>query len=178
MAKPTLDNIRSVGSFSQLFRWDFSFDSIPSGLGGSFGGFTSEDLNLRCVTSELPKLTGTSSEINLRGLKKKQPGIYAPPGPITIQFMETVDGAVSQAIKAWRDLCWNMQTGASVNTSELEATIRLTLLDQQDAGFMEYVLYGCYLEDYEAGGTLDGTTADPLRPSMVISYDYFEDTAL
>jgi len=136
------------------------------------------DFNLRCFSSEVPKLVPVGSQdIWIRGHHIKQPGIYDSSHVITLVFLETVDSKVATMMKAWRDSCWNSQTGTQLEKIAVEATLRLTRLNRFDEEIWEYVLHGCFYEDGDpTGGTpLDGSTSDIIRPSMTLSYDWFED---
>lgn len=173
MPRVNMEQVRAIGNVASLYRWDLVFAQLPSA--GNVNAIASDDLNVRCESSEMPKMTGTSVEVNIRGHKVKQPGIYAYSNVITLTFVETVNNTISQFIKAWRDICWEFKTGAQYSKNEVESTIILTRLDSRDNPIWFYKLIGAYLEDYEAGGTLDGVTVDGLKPSIVLSYDLFED---
>jgi len=51
-------------------------------------------------------------------------------------------------------------------------------LDNQKTPIWQYILYGCFLDSYDPGGMLDAANSDAVRPSMTLSYDFFEDQPL
>jgi len=173
--RPSLENIRSLGNFTQLFRWYVEFETTPSGL-----SISSDDINFRAESVALPKLGGASSEIQIRGHKVKQFGIADYGNTITLTCIETIDNVVSQFLHDWRELCWQTEEGSSGRTQfkeNTEATIRITRLNNMDEPIWWYKLIGCYLESYDLTD-LDGATADPLKPALTISFDYFNDGAV
>ena len=175
MARPTIENLRSLGDFATLFRWNLTFAQFPGAVASPPDLV---DLNLRCESTTLPKGSQAMVETNIRGHKKRSNGIFSYEGSITFAFVETVDNLVAQFIKDWREAAWVPKTGVSAPQSELEAIILIQRLDNEDNAIWEYKLTGCCLEDNDAGGTLDGSTSDHLKPGMTISYDYFEEKSL
>lgn len=172
--RPTVDNIRGLGDFATLVNWDLQFVTIPSGL-----SFASQDLNFRCESADIPKSTGESTSIRIRGLPPvKQPGLYTPSGTITLAMNETVDNMISKAITQWREMCYEMKTGIQKKKTEVEAQIRLVRMDRQDKEIFEYMLFGVFLEDADPGGQLGAAAADVVKPTLTLSYDYFIDKAL
>jgi len=165
----TIDQIRSLGDFLPIYKWDVQISKVPSGV-----SITSDDLNFRVLTSDLPKMTGTSIEVNIKGHKVKQPGIYNYSNTLNMTFAETVDAKILTFIKEWRELCWETKTGKQKKKEEAEAEFLMFLLDREDNAVWKFRLVGCYLEDYDLTG-LDGSSSDIQRPSIIISYDYFED---
>ena len=172
MARPTIEQIRGVADFQTLYRWNLSFSLAPSAV----AGFPNPaDLNIRCETTEIPKATNQSISVSVRGHKVKQPGIMEYAGTINFTFVETVDNKIKALLKAWREACWATKTGVWAGTkTQLQADILIEQLDNQDNAVWQYKLVGCYLEDYDLG-QLTGDGSDVQRPSMTLSYDYFED---
>ncbi len=175
MARPTIDQVRSIGNVTQLFRWNVIFAQFPKAVAGAP---RTEDLNLRCETTSVPKLTNTMTEIKIRGHKVNQPGRgdYSP--SIELVFLETVDNKIHSFIKSWREACWKTKEGTQASKADAEAIIAIQRLDHTDKAIWEYKLIGCLLQDYVPAATLDSSTQDPVKPSMTIYYDYFEDKAL
>ena len=175
MPRPTIDQIRSIGNVTQLFRWNLIFSAFPAAVAGAP---RTEDLNLRCESTTLPKLSHTMTEVQIRGHKVHQPGKgeYSP--NIALTFLETVDNKISTFLRAWREACWQVKTGVSQSKADVEAQILIQRLNHLDQGIWEYNLTGCILQDYEPGGTLSSESQDALKPSMTIVYDYFEDKPL
>lgn len=168
MARITLDQIRAFGDVTQGFRWIFNVISAPSAVPFP----ASEALDLRIETAELPKKTGSSVEINLKGHKVKFPGLYQPNGSLSFTFVETVDNVIATWITAWQVACWANNSGVRATKKELEAVIQLQLLKNDDTPRWQYTLKGVYLED-SSPGQLDGQSPDPLKPQLVVSFDDF-----
>ncbi len=168
MTRPSIAQIRDIGNVAQLYRWNLLFASFPSAI---VEPPSRDDLNLRCETSEIPKKTGQTVDVLIRGHKVRQPGIYAPVGTLTMTFYETVDNKIHKFLEDWKEACWATNTGVAAAKAAVEASIILQRLDQGDNAIWEYKLIGAFLEDFEGGGTLDGVTSDALKPSMILSYD-------
>jgi len=175
MPKPTLDQIRSVGDFTSLFRWNLLFASFPAAVAAPP---TLEDLNIRCESTELPRLTGQTVIQNLRGHQVRQPGIYNYSDTLTLTFVETVDNVVHNFLRDWREAVWATNTGVAQSKADVSAIILIQRLNSQDEPIYEYKLKGAFLADFDFGGTLDGATSDALKPQLILSYDNFEDKIL
>lgn len=174
MARPTIDQVRQMGDFLTMYRWDVTING-PLGVQGIP---SSDKLNFRCETSEIPKINGQSMEINVRGHKVKQPGIYTYDNIYTLTFVETTDAVLHTFVKQWREALWATKTGISAAPkNQLQGEIILRQLDNQDKGVWEYVLRGVYIESYDFG-SLDGSASDSQKPTVTFSYDYFEDKKL
>jgi len=165
----TIDQIRNLGDFLPVYKWDVQISKVPNGV-----TIDSNALNFRMLTSEIPKMTGQSIEINIKGHKVKQPGIYNYSNTLNMTFAETVDATILDFIKQWRELCWETKTGKQKKSEDVKAEFLMFLLNRQDEAVWKFRLIGCYLEDYDLG-SLDGSSSDIVRPSITISYDYFED---
>lgn len=172
MARPKLNEIRALTDFQTVFRWSLSMtgpSAIPN-LGGNF-------LNVLCESTTLPKVSIPHFDTMIRGHKVRSPGIAQYNNEITFSFVETIDSEIRNFIAAWREALWATNTGvSSALKSALQAEIRIAQLDNQDNEVWIYRLIGCTISDYDLP-QIDGTTSDAWRPSVTISYDYFEDGA-
>jgi len=171
--RPNLESLRNLGNFTQAFRWYVEFENFPALM----SGYVSEDINFRAESTGLPKLGGASVDITIRGHKLKQPGIADYGNTIVLTCVETIDNKIAQFVHDWREICWQTEEGGSGRTNykaDIEATLRITRLDNMDNPIWWYKLFGCYLESTEYGD-LDGTTGDPFKPALTICWDYFND---
>ena len=175
MANISIDQLRALPDYAQVTRWDITFVTLPAV--GAFGFPISDALNMRCESIELPKATNQKFEVQVRGHKTLHSGIMDYVKTMTLTFTETVDNTIFKFIKAWRELCWSSRQGEAFPKSDLEATILITLLDNQDNARAKYTVYGCF---YEADdfGTLDGATSDAMKPTLTLSYDFYVDAPL
>jgi hypothetical protein len=172
MANFSIDQLRALPDFARTYKWDMQFLTLPAV--GALAFPISEQLNLRCESTELPKSTNQKIEVDIRGHKVRQAGINDYIGTLTLTFTETVDNTIHNFIKAWRELVWETRSGRSFDKAQYTATLKITRLDNQDRAIWDYVLYGCFLEDYDLG-SLEGGTPEIMRPSMTLSFDYFVD---
>ncbi len=174
MARPTLENIRSLSNFTQLFRWEIAFSKAPKAI--AFPG--NDAINWRAESSSLPTFNPTASEVIIRGHKVKKPGVGDWGNTITLTMIETIDSVISQFISDWRFACWSVENGVQglqYDKKDIEANILLVRLDNLDIPIWKYELIGCFPETTEAGGELGAEDSSPLKPSISISFDYFKE---
>jgi hypothetical protein len=167
----SLSEIRGIGDFATSYQW---YVTVQRAAGANFP--TAPEINLRCVSSEVPLLKDAPIETSIRGHKVWQPGIHNYTQSITLTMAEAIDMKINQWIKDWREACWQSFTGIHKLKSEVEAAITLVRLNRQDQPIWKYHLVGCFLSDYTQD-TL-GTENSTLKPTMVINYDGFTDERL
>lgn len=170
MSRITIEQLRSVLPMQAVYKWKLAGILMP---GTSIEVPNAADLDVRCVSTELPKKTESPMEISIRGHKIRQPGIYDYSHQIVMTFIESTNNFIHEFLNDWLTLCHDPETGASVPKADLEATILIHLLDVGDDPTWQYELIGCYPNDYELG-TLDGQTADSMQPTITLNYDYFK----
>ncbi|QJT70934.1 hypothetical protein GR7B_00136 [Vibrio phage vB_VcorM_GR7B] len=174
MAGITHDNVRGVGDYATLVKWNFKVLKAPAGV------TTPPNINFRVLSTDVPKTdAGQTTDIWVRGHRVRQPGIYKSMDTFTVTLAETVDNAISTWIRNWREQCWATKTGIQALKSDTEAIIQIERLNRQNTAIWQYTCHGVFLEDYDpTGGPLDGENSDILRPTMTLSMDYFEDSAV
>ena len=175
MASFTIDELRALPDYAQITKWDVTFVTLPAV--GALGFAASDALNLRLESIEAPKATNQKFEVQTRGHKTFHSGILDYGNTITLTFIETVDNTIFNFVKAWRELVWSSRQGQAFPKADLEATILLTLRDNQDNPRAKYTLFGCFYEDSDFG-TFDGSTSDAIRPALTLSYDFYTDSPL
>jgi hypothetical protein len=169
--RPTIDDVRSLGDISMAFRWYMEIIP-PKALVGYSNGM--QFLNLRCESTDLPKMTNQKVTTEIRGHKVYDNGIWTYTDNITLNFVETVDNSVKSFIRQWRELCWQMKTGKSRSKKDIEAVINLNQLDNMDNIIWIYTLYGVILDSYELPQLTNQSEAH--KPTITIDYDYFDDS--
>lgn len=175
MAKISIDQLRSLPDYAQVTKWDITFITLPAV--GPLGLLVGEALNLRCESVEIPKHTNQKFEVMIRGHKTLQPGLIDYGNSMTLTFTETVDNVLLKLVKGWRELIWSSRQGRTFPKKDLEGTLLITMLDNQDNIRAKYTVYGCFLESDDFG-TLDGSTSDAIKPSITLSFDYYVDMFL
>jgi len=172
MAKrPTIAEVRGLGDFMVSNLWVVTVTPPPL-----LGGLGFDKINLQAVSFEIPKRSGNSLEINIRGAKVKQPGDYDYSGQVTLTLAETENDALAhKLIRTWREVIIETNTNAQSKKSDIEATVTVQRLNRQNKAIPNsdtgWILYGVFLEDYELGDLTDA--GDVIQPTMTLSYDYF-----
>ena len=175
MASFTIDQLRALPDYAQVTRWDINFVTLPAV--GALGFPLADSLNFRCSSIDLPKSTNNKFEVATRGHKTRHTGTQEYEGTMTLTFTETVDNTLFNFVKAWRELIWSSRQGQAFSKSDIEATLLITLLDNQDNARAKYTVFGCFLEADDFG-TLDGETSDAIKPTLTLSYDFYVDAPL
>lgn len=169
MSRPTLDQIRSVGDFATQYNWGLSFVTAPAGL----DALKEPGVNIRCISTDLPKKTNEPISIKIRGHHSQQAGISDSTHVITLAMHETVDNYISELIWRWREMVSETDTGKQLTRKEVEATLLLQRHNPQNDIIWTYQLTGCSIQDYE----LPQLTAEngAWMPSITLKYDDFKE---
>jgi hypothetical protein len=175
MARPNIQQVQATGQHSKLFRFDLDLTGIPV---LAKVGLDIPKLNLLVETSEIPKKTSQPIEYNLRGHKVKEAGIAVYTNQITVGFIETIRNDVMKLLNNWINLVWSGTQGLTFDPSLYKGIIILKQLDDFDVPIYQWTLKGCYLEDFDPGGTYGGDSNDFRRPQAILSFDWYEDKDL
>lgn len=170
--KISIDQLRQLPDYAQVTKWNVTFITLPT-IGPLALGI-SEQLNLRTETIDQPKAAVANFPVQIRGHKTMHPGIIDYGNTFTIRFTETVDSAIYTLIKAWREMMWSSRQGKAFKKVDLEGTIMLELLDNEDNVRARTTYYGVMYQDADPGA-LDGSTSDALKPGVTFSFDFFID---
>jgi len=172
--RPSVENLRALGQWTQGHRWGLQFIRLPSVL----SGYRSEDLNYRAESITLPRLNTPTSDIEVRGNMVHQTGKGEYEKTITLTAIETVNNIVQHFIHDWREHHWELGNGSTGKTADknlLEAELQITLLNNVDLPRWSYTLIGCILEGGEPG-LEPANEADPQKPVLNITYDRFDES--
>ena len=172
MARPTIEDIRGLGDFMVSNLWEVVIDA-PIGVSADFGG-----INFRAISFEIPKRTGNSLEVNIRGAKIRQPGDYDYSGTVTLTLAETENDMLSHIlIQQWREAVIETNTNRQLIKKEVETTATITRLNRQNEPMTNttWTLIGVYIEDYDLGELNEEGAV--IQPTITLSYDYFRDAA-
>lgn len=173
--RPSVNQLRRLGNWSQMFRWGIVIDTFPKLL----TGYNSQDINIRALSATVPEKSGETTEIAIRGSKVRQPGIYSYTSPWSCTLMETNDVLVQRFLTEWKNLCWqsaNGSTGITQNHADLEALVSLYQLNNKDEAIYRYQLVGCFPET-DSRGDFDGSNGEAMQPNLSLAFDYFKEEA-
>lgn len=181
--RPSTNNLRKLGNFSQMFRWGIKVTQWPNKM--SQWANSSQDFNIRALSASVPEKTGSSTEVQIRGNKVRQPGIAEYTSPWSCTLMETNDTFVQKMLHDWHNLYWDTNrevptgnsSGITQFKADLEGIIELYQLNNLDEPIYKYTLIGVYVEGYQRGD-FDGSTADPMQPAISFAFDYFTEEAI
>jgi len=175
MASFTIDQLRALPVYDLTTRWDINFVTLP--VVGALGGFLGDTLHFRCSSVTLPKSNNEKFEVGVRGFKTRHAGIQTYEDTMTLTFNETVDNTIFNFVKAWRELIWSSRQGSSFSKEDIEATLLITLLDNQDKPRAKYTVYGCFLIDADFG-EMSGESSEVIKPTISLSVDHWVDSPL
>lgn len=167
MPRPTIQQIRSAADFQKPYMWDVSILRQPA-----VANFDPVRWNRQMLSHDVPKRTGETSIITIRGHQIPDPGLYHTSGTIQLTFVETVDNVIKDNIGRWEEALY---VKADVFRG-MTADFRLTMMDNQENPIYAYDLLMCFLEDSNIN-TLDGSTSDPVQPSITLRYTDFRRTS-
>jgi hypothetical protein len=175
MARPNIEEVRSLGDFSTVYNWNvYLMPSVGSLVSPrSVGEGTTNWFNMRCISASLPTLSDAKVQVGIRGHKVFQPGVHTYSSNITFTVVEAVDTKIMRFLADWRELCWKTRLGSQATKAQSSITIEIDRLNRQDQTIWSYSMFGCFLENY----TLPEMAAEGMAftPTLNIAYDYYSD---
>ncbi len=166
MARPKITDVIAVGDFMVSNLWDIEI------VAGYMSGVP---INIRAVSFELPKRTGASLEVNIRGHKIKQPGDYEYSNETTLTLSEDEDTHLAhEMIRTWRNDIIQLETNNQMKKADIVAEVFIRRLNRDGSpSGLSWILHQCYLESYELGELNEEGAI--IQPTITLSYDWFED---
>lgn len=170
--RPTIQQLRALTDFSPNYRWDMNA-VLPAVVAQAIDSY---NLNLRTTSMTIPKRTVDPIEVANRGHKIYREGITSFSQQISLSTIGTIDAMTHKGIRNWGQMQWSDEYGrmSSNNPLDRQATVTLTALNNTDQGYWQYQVFGCWLQDSDFG-EFGSDSSDILRPSLILSYDYFVD---
>ena len=169
--KPSITDVIGLGDFMVSNLWSISI----TGPGVQYMTLSADALNLRAISFEIPKRSGNTLEVNIRGNKVKQPGDYEYGGEVTLVLAEDeATAAAHTTIKAWRDAIIELETNVQRKKEDVQVTVTVARLNRDGTyANLSWNLYQCFLVSYELGELNEEGAI--IQPTLVLSYDWFED---
>jgi len=174
MGRPSVSQLRSLGQLALSHRWEIDFTAFPTAV--TSPGIDSAGINLRCESATIPKATPNLVSNNIRGHEVAYQGITKYNGSIDLTFIETINHEMANFLVQWREVSYNVDSGTQSNKNEVEATITLYLLDNQDNPKKKFTLIGALLEDYTPGA-IDNEN-NLVKPKITLHYDLFKEESI
>lgn len=172
--RPTIEEIRNVSNYTDVYRWNLIFASFPviGTLGNILPWPSSNDLNIRCESTTMPKVTNEKILVNIKGQKVYQSGQATYSSTLQLNFVDTVDVKIQNFFNTWTQVVWQTRTGISQPKLRQEATIILHQLNSLDIPIYQFTLYGCFMTDFDNGSM--SSASEVRKPTATLSYDYYE----
>jgi hypothetical protein len=123
------------------------------------------------VSTSRPKLSNEVKELKYKNSYTKYKGPTKFEN-IPIKFRDVVGPAVSQKLWQWQREHYDPVTGCGGYPSQYKKTLTLVLEDECGNAVQKWIMYGCFIAEYD-GGELDmNSTGDPVEISLTVAYDY------
>ena len=138
-----------------------------------------QDLELRCQTFGLPKITGDKTVVQWGGFERRYAGKQTRAGDWSVEFTEVWDSSITEAFKVWCNMYHNYKNGTISLLDAYTATVNVALLnpdvyEPKPEGMTRYDLrlYDVFPTDISFP-TIQASSSDPITLSCNLSYNYF-----
>lgn len=170
--KYNVSKLHGIAEVQTKFHWNATFTGAMAGFG--------EKLEMRMVSSSIPKPVHEKIEVNAHGYKFPGPGIVRKNGSIELKAFETVGAEVTQPLFEWYSKIYNsvdkdMQGKQTVAYGDLFGTVTLELLNKQENKTTQtYTLQKVIITEFDPGGELDtGDQVGYFEPVLTLEYAWF-----
>lgn len=138
-----------------------------------------EDLELRCQTFGLPKITGDKTVVQWGGFERRYAGKQTRAGDWTVTFTEVWDSSITEAFKVWSNMYHNYKNGTISLLDAYTATVNVALVnpdvyDPKPEGLTRYDMRLFDVFPTEVSfPTINASSSDPVEIACTLSFNYF-----
>lgn len=139
----------------------------------------SENIELRCQSFGLPKITGDKTEVDWSGFHRKYAGKQTRHGEWKIQVTEVWDATLTEVFRVWNNQYHNFKNGTISLLNEYTATVNVALVnpdlyDPKPAGITRYDMrmYDVFPTEVSFP-TVSTSKSDPINIDVTLSYNHF-----
>lgn len=138
-----------------------------------------ENLELRCQTFGLPKLTGDKTVVHWGGFERRYAGKQTRAGDWTVTFTEVWDSSIVESMKVWNNMYHNYKNGTISLLDAYTADVNVALVnpdvyDPKPEGLTRYDLRLFDVFPTEITyPTINASSSDPIELTVTLSYNYF-----
>lgn len=173
MGQLNLSQINSLPDMLKDSKWNVKFSKMPS-----ISGFSSEDIDLRAVTLDVPKASTNIIDVTIRENTIRIPGKKSYSQTVTLTMVETVDARTMEFLRQWRELCNAYDTNKIADRQAREATILVFHADDTWTDRWQYKIERCWLNDFTPPQLGDGSSPNVVKIPMVLAYTSFVDSKI
>lgn len=138
-----------------------------------------DNLELRCQTFGLPKITGDKTVVQWGGFERRYAGKQTRAGDWTCTFTEVWDSSITEAFKVWNNMYHSYLNGTISLLDAYTATVNVTLVnpdvyDPKPEGLTRYDMRLFDVFPTEVSyPTINASSSDPIEITVTLSYNYF-----
>lgn len=168
--RPTTDDLLGMGDFQRTNMWRISMLRKPEAL-----TITTEEFNLRCRTSGIPRwIMPEPITAYVRGNKIMQDNLTYPDGEIELSFIETVNPVIRNMFRQW-----GLMYKQGYTFRQRSGTFRLAELDNLENEVYEHIMDWAFIGNYNPGELAGNEAGAELSfPSMTLHYNKLYQQAL
>lgn len=166
-----IEQVRSLEDPAKVFQYRLTISPLPSVI----AGITSEELNLRVNSVDLPGFTIEQTQVTYAGgWTVNYPGRRVWDYTWNTEITEAISGKVYKALRTWAALCYNPETGLAAPSSLVKSTGLIELLDGDGKVTMSTRIQGIFPQQV-ASVSLDRASSEAVRIPVTWSFDYIPD---
>lgn len=173
MGQLNLSELNSLPDVLKNSKWMVGFAKFPA-----VSGFTSNDVNLRAVSTDVPKATTGIIDVTVRENTIRIPGRRTYTQTLTLTLLETVDARTMEFLRQWRELCSEYDTNKIAERASREATILLYHCDDRWRDVWKYKIERAWLSDFTPPQLADGSSPAAVNIPLTLAYTSFVDSKL
>lgn len=165
----SLNDVRGMGNPLRSYDFDIIIPNMPGGGDGAA-------VRIHVTNGTIPGFGVESFESNHHGHTLKHAGRGLHARTWNVEYEETTDMRVYTALRAWRDLQWDPETGVQAERDVYTTTGKIQLLNVSKTVIKTIDVFGLYVEDVP-DITLDGAVSDSVKIPVTYSYDFTKDAS-
>ena len=134
---------------------------------------TNQTLALRCIQCALPEVQVEPMMIAIQGMEFTQRGRNVYDKQIPAAFVETSDGAIQKAVRAWKENIVGSESQNGQTKKQYATQGTINVLDQSGNIALTYLIDNMRPSNFPSV-QLDGSQSQPFIQQVIFTYDRFQ----